>query len=247
VTGLACWLLVVGAVDLFRARRDTASVRRLVMLSVGGGVAVIGLAASAHPSDGWGWCAWCVGAVLVVGWVIGSGLTLSGARRARAAAYAAVAYAAFGLSLVVFGLAGARTGQFAWLDELLSRSIIATSGPERVLVALAVIVVQVSTANILIRMLLDLVGVPAQDNEKALRGGRVLGPMERLVIVGLGLAGSLTGATVVVAAKALLRFPELRPLNSARAAGASDVTEYFLIGSFASWMVAFGSIALASV
>ena len=244
MTGLACWLLIVGVLDLFRARRDTASVRRLVVLSVGGGGAVIGLAASAHPRDGGGWSAGCVGAVLVVGWVIGSGLALSGARRARVAA---VAYAALGLSLVVFGLAGARTGQFAWLDELLSRSILATTDPQRVLVALAVIVVQVSTANIVIRMLLDLVGVPAQDNEKALRGGRVLGPMERLVIVGLGLAGSLTGATVVVAAKALLRFPELRPLNSARAAGASDVTEYFLIGSFASWMVAFGCVALASV
>jgi hypothetical protein len=71
--------------------------------------------------------------------------------------------------------------------------------------------------------------------------------MERLIIVGLGLAGTLTGATIVVAAKALLRFPELRPSDPHHPAGASDVTEYFLIGSFASWIVAFGCVALASV
>jgi len=71
--------------------------------------------------------------------------------------------------------------------------------------------------------------------------------MERLFIVGLGLGGQLTAAAVVVAAKGLLRFPELQrgvagetpSLN-----GPSDVTEYFLIGSFASSLVALGGLAL---
>jgi hypothetical protein len=50
---------------------------------------------------------------------------------------------------------------------------------------------------------------------------------------------------VVVAAKGLLRFPELQ--RSERDQGPSDVSEYFLIGSFASWLVALGGYALLRV
>ena len=88
-------------------------------------------------------------------------------------------------------------------------------------------------------------GVPAADNEKSLKGGRLLGPMERLLIVGLGLAGHVTAASIVVAAKGLLRFPELQ--RGSGAGGPSDVTEYFLIGSFASWLLALGGVALCAL
>ena len=79
-----------------------------------------------------------------------------------------------------------------------------------------------------------------------LKGGRLLGPMERVFIVGLGLAGEITAASVVVAAKGLLRWPELQ---AARAEGRGGpgihaVTEYFLVGSFVSWMLALGSLVL---
>ena len=43
-----------------------------------------------------------------------------------------------------------------------------------------------------------------------LKGGRLLGPMERLVILGLGLAGEFGAAGLVIAAKGLLRFPEIQ-------------------------------------
>ena len=238
--GLSCWLAIIAVVDLFRARRDTASIRRRAVLSLVGAAAVLGVAASAHPRDAWGWSAWCVGALLLAGWVVGSGLP----QRGRGAT---IAYGSLVLGTIAFGLAGTRTGELGWLDRLLSGSIIDTVDPARALAALSVVLLQISTANIAIRVLLDLVGVPAQDNEKTLRGGRILGPMERLIIVGLGLTGNLTGATIVVAAKALLRFPELRTTSPDHRAGASDVTEYFLIGSFASWIVAFGCVALASV
>jgi hypothetical protein len=59
--------------------------------------------------------------------------------------------------------------------------------------------------------------------------------MERLFILVLAVAGELTAAAVVVAAKGLLRFPELQ--RSRRAAGPTAVSEYFLIGSFASWLL----------
>jgi hypothetical protein len=78
------------------------------------------------------------------------------------------------------------------------------------LVLCGVALLQLSTGNLLVRLLLDAVGVPAETNEKELKGGRLLGPMERLFILVLAVAGQLTAASVVVAAKGLLRWPELR-------------------------------------
>ena len=80
-----------------------------------------------------------------------------------------------------------------------------------------------------------------------LKGGRLLGPMERLLILGLSLAGQLTAATAVVAAKSIIRFPEInaQKVRDNGGIGIDDVTEYFLVGSFASWIVALGGLALA--
>ena len=83
----------------------------------------------------------------------------------------------------------------------------------------------------------QLVGLTVEEE-----GGRLLGPMERLVILGLGLAGDYTAAGIVVAAKGLLRFPELQAARKEPTIAA--VTEYFLVGSFTSWLLALGGIGL---
>ncbi len=79
-----------------------------------------------------------------------------------------------------------------------------------------------------------------------LKGGRLLGPMERLLILGLGLAGQLAAATAVVAAKSIIRFPEINAQKAREngGIGIDEVTEYFLVGSFASWILALGGVAL---
>ena len=78
---------------------------------------------------------------------------------------------------------------------------------------------------------------------------RLLGPMERVLILGLGLAGQLGAAGLVIAAKGLIRFPELQSKRSdsvaVDGAGIDQVTEYFLVGSFVSWLLALGSLVLA--
>jgi hypothetical protein len=74
-----------------------------------------------------------------------------------------------------------------------------------------------------------------------LKGGRMLGPMERVLILALGLAGEVTAAAVVGGAKGLLRFPEL---HRGTKEGPSDLTEYFLIGTLASWLVALAGVGL---
>jgi hypothetical protein len=59
--------------------------------------------------------------------------------------------------------------------------------------------------------------------------------LERVFILGLGLAGHLTAASIVVAAKGLLRFPELQ--SKPDQDRIHRLTEYFLVGSFVSWLV----------
>lgn len=125
---------------------------------------------------------------------------------------------------------------------------------DRALLVLGVLVAQLSTANAVVRLVLATTGTvnPARRAAEAaqdpadpahdIKGGRLLGPMERLLIVGLGLAGNLTAASIVVAAKGLLRFPELSSRKDQE--HVHRLTEYFLVGSFVSWMLALGSLAL---
>ena len=99
-------------------------------------------------------------------------------------------------------------------------------------------------ANLVVRLVLDAVGAPATSHERQLKGGRLLGPMERILILGLGAIGQFTAAAVVMGAKGLLRFPELQEGVRTRTYDHSDVSEYVLIGSFASWLIALAGVAL---
>lgn len=126
-----------------------------------------------------------------------------------------------------------------------------SSWPSLVLV-LGLFGVQLSTGNVIVRLILSGTGTvsPAMTrtvdpDEPMLKGGRLLGPMERLMILGLGMAGNLTAAAIVVAAKGLLRFPELSSRRDQERL--HQLTEYFLVGSFASWLIALGSLAVASL
>ncbi len=175
-------------------------------------------------------------------WSLGSGLALDPRAskqvqgRARAAAFSALGA---GIIVAMFGVEV--VDHYVVWPDWLDQSITSRWPAPDLIVALGVVAAQLVTANITIRLLLDAVGVPAAGNEKKLKGGRVLGPMERILIVGLGGVHQLTAAGLVIAAKGLLRFPELQ---QAQKEGPSDVTEYFLIGSFASWLIALGGAAL---
>ncbi|QCW50817.1 hypothetical protein FE634_11075 [Nocardioides dongxiaopingii] len=134
--------------------------------------------------------------------------------------------------------------------------------PGRAVLVAGGLLVQLSTGNVVVRLVLGATGTthPLRSTAgaaPALKGGRLLGPMERVFILGLGLAGEVTAASVVIAAKGLLRFPELQaardPATRARGAGAGppepgihEVTEYFLVGSFVSWTVSLVSLALTA-
>lgn len=101
-----------------------------------------------------------------------------------------------------------------------------------------------ATANRIVRLVLEAAGTPVAAGETVLKGGRVLGPMERLFVGAMVLSGDLTGAAIIIAAKGLLRLPEIRS-NTAQRKGRDDqVTEYFLIGTFCSLLLAGGLTAL---
>ncbi|WP_128774426.1 hypothetical protein [Actinomyces oricola] len=66
----------------------------------------------------------------------------------------------------------------------------------------------------------------------ALRGGRIIGPMERWLILALAGAGVHAAIAALIAAKGVIRFPEVsQDTSGARA-------EEFLIGSLSSWSLA---------
>lgn len=232
MTGLAVWLVVVGACDLVRATRDsTSGVRRGAIAGLGATLLVLAGLLLGVAGDGWllvlGWV------VTFLLWVLGSAAALGdGGGVARA-----VALSGLGAGVALGLLVGGGVEQPRWAAP----GALAGLDPVLLLVVAGVGLVQLSTANVLVRLVLDAVGVPASANEKKLKGGRLLGPMERLFLVSLGATGYLTAAAVVVAAKGLLRFPELQRDERA---GPSDVTEYFLIGSFGSWLVALGGVGL---
>ncbi len=230
------WLLVVGLCDLLRAATDATSARRRGLLAALG-VALLGCAGLAAGFDAQRFAT--VGVLWVVGlvvWVLASSLALnpeSPHHRARRA----VAFAGFGVTATLLTLVG---GAVTWpgLHGRMADTLVGTLGVDTFVLVCGVALFQLSTANLLVRLLLDAIGVPAASNEDDLKGGRLLGPMERLVILVLAVAGELTAVAVVVAAKGLLRFPELQ--RSRTAEGPTTVSEYFLIGSFASWLLALG-------
>ena len=80
---------------------------------------------------------------------------------------------------------------------------------------------------------LPVLGVQADEGTvTALRGGRWIGPLERLLIIVLAGAGAEVAIAAVVAAKGVIRFPEI----SQDATG--EKAEEFLIGSVSSWILA---------
>lgn len=75
-----------------------------------------------------------------------------------------------------------------------------------------------------------------------LRGGRLIGPLERLGLLTLSLAGMFTIVAALIAAKGIVRFPEI----SNDQEGGSKA-EYFLVGSLVSWGVAMLGVGLIRI
>lgn len=118
--------------------------------------------------------------------------------------------------------------------------------------AIAAFLFLLNSANFVVRILVDLTGVevaddsdpetPATKKKVALKGGRFLGPIERIMILALGLAGQFGAIAAVVGAKSIIRYPEISKSNDG-----GKTAEYFLIGSGLSWGLALLALALTAL
>jgi hypothetical protein len=200
---------------------------------------------------------WHLGDVplLVIGACAGVGWVVLGARSDRSGDHQSAPLMIFGLALATLvllsGWGSEVGGLVARWAEWVDLPGIGDIGPDRLLMVVGVVLLQIVTGNQLVRLVLGSVGAVKPEGQPQpsdrLKGGRLLGPMERILILGLGLAGQLAAATAVVAAKSVIRFPEINAAKTRENGniGIDAVTEYFLVGSFASWMIALGGLALA--
>lgn len=256
MTWLGVWLVGVGLADLVRASRRASIARWGVAAGLAALVLVGAVAGLLGPADLLALLGGAVSLVLWARWSTRALATGSGHVRSLVALAGGAGWlvALSGWSSAPGGLLG------RWLRWADLPAVAAGAGPAEVLLVTGLLVANLATGNVVVRLVLVSVGAlrplgrartAAAGPEPAmqLRGGRLLGPMERVVILGLGLAGQLTAATLVIAAKGLIRFPELQSKRSDRESvggvGIDEVTEYFLVGSFVSWLVALGSLALA--
>ncbi len=105
-----------------------------------------------------------------------------------------------------------------------------------------------NSANVIVRIVMgrtDIEQLPGGELgpvAEPLKGGRFLGPIERILILALGLAGQFGAIGAVVGAKSIIRFPEI-----SRSTDRSSAAEYFLIGSGLSWGLALLLLLLAKV
>jgi hypothetical protein len=121
--------------------------------------------------------------------------------------------------------------------------VLARHDPGHAVLLAGALLFLLATTNGVVRAVLTTAGTPVRRSEQRLRGGRLIGPIERLLIFGLAVAGAPTAAALIVSAKSILRFPELARKaetgsSDAPVAEVDFITEYFLLGSLVSWLVA---------
>lgn len=85
---------------------------------------------------------------------------------------------------------------------------------------------------------LDVAAAP-RDPRAGFKGGRLIGPLERILVLILTLAAAYPILAAMLAAKGIVRFPEI-----SRDGETGARAEYFLVGSLVSWVIALGGAFL---
>jgi hypothetical protein len=81
--------------------------------------------------------------------------------------------------------------------------------------------------------------VPGADPRNGFKGGRLIGPLERVLVMILTLAAAYPVLAAMLAAKGIVRFPEI-----SRDGESGARAEYFLVGSLVSWVIGLGAAFL---
>ena len=218
---------------------------------VAGGAVVLALGLTSNA--GW-WL--LLDAAVVAGWLV---LTRESASR-REGYWALALLGAAALSIVaVGGLLPVTGGPLAqWYEQLPFAGLSGISVTTFALAAGSVLLL-IGTANVIVRIALTRMKTDDPPESDAvertrfgwrrkpvvvppaavLRGGRLIGPLERVFLFALAMAGQFVAIGAIVAAKGIIRFPEI----SKDDAGGSKA-EYFLIGSLTSWATVLVAVVL---
>ncbi|NJL29681.1 MAG: hypothetical protein HC897_18210 [Thermoanaerobaculia bacterium] len=187
----------------------------------------------------------------VGGWLIGKGFGRPNTawRRPRLTLAWLVLVVSITIALTPFWPTFAQGGFENWVTALPFR-FAQQRGGTHLLTIVAVMLFLSAPANACVRGALTIAGTTWHRSEKRLRGGRIIGILERWLIFGLAAAGEPTAAALIVSAKSLLRFPGLGRVSRDSARGDDEpaeidiVTEYFLLGSLLSWTLALAPVLL---
>lgn len=222
--GAGIVLLAVGVADLIRlyvpsrGRAGAYAVAALVVL----------IGAAGADAVVWAFVAVAVAAV----WV----LATPGSAGGRVGLWPLVAVAVVAFVAVAFD--GVRLDQGPLGESWPADSPLGAVSLDVALFVLGAVVFLSESGNVVVRAALRG-GDVAADAPNALKGGRLIGPLERVLVFALTVTGAFTLLAAVLAAKGIVRFPEI-----SRDSDLGTRAEYFLIGSLVSWVTALGAAFL---
>lgn len=249
--GAAISFLAVGVADLVAGGlQGTPVSRRRAVVGIVGALFITLTAGSFAVSTGALLLALAVNVAGVTAWIQLRTSERSDSRRAWVALAALTLYLGFGIGSGSLWQAESVDWLDRWLASL-AFPVLRALDAHHLLFLVALFVFLSATANGVVRTVLVASGTETRRSEERLRGGRVIGVLERWMIFGLMLYGEPTAAGLVVSAKSILRFPELTRVaaeppadSSSRVRNVDHVTEYFLLGSLVSWLLATGLAVL---
>jgi hypothetical protein len=230
-------LIAIGAADLLR---EFLPARGRWIGLLAGAVVIVAIAAFADAI-----VAGLVAIILAAGWIW---LAPVGGR-SRAGFWPAVAVAVVVAVLVAVYPARAGAGLIDRLWQLATP--IAGTPFDEALLAVGAALFLLESANVVVRAALTQENVQVATDVTAdpeassappvttLKGGRLIGPLERLLVFALTLAAVYPLLAAILAAKGIVRFPEI-----SRDSEAGNRAEYFLIGSLVSWVIALAAALL---
>lgn len=229
---LAMGLLGFGVADLIRWSPEKVSALRATVAGVAGAAVVVVVAGLGGACLGQVLLATAASASVLAVWIGFDYSSLTRGPGAPLGWMAAVMVALFAAS----GSVESISGPLARWYENLGFGFVNALPVDQFVIGLSAGVFMTASGNRIVRLVLDAAGVSRRTSEDTLKGGRLLGPLERLIIFAIVLAGDPAAAAIVITGKGLLRFPEIR--SEARQPGPDAVTEYFLIGTFVSLLIA---------
>ncbi len=190
---------------------------------------------------------WILCVTLITGlWVTTSDLdgikkTASSSRRGGRRWPLAVVGGGVGAAIVLQPLSPvAQSPLEPWFSEL-TVTLPAVPTVESLLLLVAVILFIVETSNVIVRLALGLPLTSTGATET--KGGRLIGPLERVLIFSLAVSGETLAISAVIAAKGLLRFPEISATTES-GVERGNRAEQVIVGSLLSWILALAFVPL---